>query len=71
MKKRSLSLLELYEEEDILLVLDFIDELIRLNIANNQEYNLHIEWMIHGKIRNNIKTFTSIYEYLLKEDYTL
>lgn len=65
------SILDLHDEEDILLVLNFIDELVRLNIASNKEYNLHIEWEIYGEIRNNIKTFNSTHKNLLKGVHSL
>lgn len=69
MEKRSI--LQLYDEDDILLVLDYLDEQIRLNIATNKEYKLHIEWLMKGNIRNNIKQFEYLLEFLTKGDMIL
>lgn len=57
------SVLELYNEEQILLVLDYVDDRVNNNEDNNNDYWLHKEWHTEGNIKENIKYF----KYLIRK----
>lgn len=61
------SALDLYTEEQILLVLDYVDTRINNGIDNNNDYWLNAEWLIEGNIKENIKYFNFLYKKLSKE----